>query len=214
MTKSEIRKEIKTRISSLTKNEFKTQSDLICKTILESRFYTSCTTLLAYMPLADEVDITPVIETALKSGKKVFLPHVFPDTNKMEFYSYDADTETKAGAFGITEPAINEAKSFSSLIKKMSIDEYSPAPHSSNYVDIEEPSQTQMHILILVPGRAFTKDGKRIGRGKGFYDIYLSNLPNIFDIKKSGVCFSQQLMANLPTTPDDVIMDRIYCPLI
>lgn len=214
MTKSEIRNEIKNRISALTQNELKTQSDVICKAILESRFYTSCTTLLAYMPLADEVDITPVIKAALKSGKTVFLPHVFPQTNKMEFYSYDANTETKTGAFGIKEPEIDETKNFSNLLKKMSIDEYSPAPHSSNYVDIEEPSQTKMHILILVPGRAFTKDGRRIGRGKGFYDIYLSNLPNIFDIKKSGVCFSQQLMANLPTTPDDVMMDRLYCPSI
>ena len=211
MTKSEIRNEIKTRISALTQNELKTQSDVICKAILESRFYTSSTTLLAYMPLADEVDVRPVIEAALKSGKKVFLPHVFPDTNKMEFYSYDADTDTTTGAFGIKEPVINEAGSFSNLLKKMSINEYSPAAHSSNYVDIEEPQDPQMHILILVPGRAFTKDGRRIGRGKGFYDIYLSSLPNIFDIKKSGVCFSQQLMANLPTTPDDVIMDRVFC---
>jgi 5-formyltetrahydrofolate cyclo-ligase len=65
----------------------------------------------------------------------------------------------------------------------MSINEYSPAAHSSNFVEIPEPAQKQEHILVLVPGRAFTKDGKRLGRGKGFYDNYFSNIPQIFDIK-------------------------------
>ena len=92
----------------------------------------------------------------------------------------------------------------------MSINEYSPAAHSSNFVDIKEQADSQKHILILVPGRAFTKDGRRLGRGKGFYDTYLSKIPSIFDIKKSGVCFSQQLLPDIPTTPDDIMMDSIY----
>ena len=162
------------------------------------------------MPLADEVDVLPVISDALKKGKKVFLPRVFPDTSKMEFYRYEEGTETAAGSFGIQEPEADEAKSFSRFLERMSINEYSPAAHSSNYVDIPEPSQSAEHILILVPGRAFTKSGSRIGRGKGFYDIYLASLPQIFDIKKSGVCFSEQLLPELPTTPDDVLMDNVF----
>ena len=162
------------------------------------------------MPLEDEVDIRPVIEAALKSGKKVFLPRVWPETNSMEFYHYDEKSQTKTGSFGIEEPELEEEKSFSSLLKKMSINEYSPAAHSSNFVDIKEQADSQKHILILVPGRAFTKDGRRLGRGKGFYDTYLSKIPSIFDIKKSGVCFSQQLLPDIPTTPDDIMMDSIY----
>lgn len=209
MTKAEVRKQIKETLTSI-KAGLPSQSRKICELILSSSRYTSCTTLLAYMPLADEVDICPVIKDALNKGKKVFLPRVFPDTNKMEFYRYEADTETSTGSFGIQEPVADETKSFSLFLKKMSINEYSPAAHSSNYVDIPEPSQTAEHILILVPGRAFTKSGKRIGRGKGFYDIYLTGLPQIFDIKKSGVCFSEQLLPELPTTPDDVLMDNIF----
>ena len=209
MTKVEVRKQIKETLSVI-KAGLPSQSRKICDLILTSSRYTSCTTLLAYMPLADEVDILPVITDALKKGKKVFLPRVFPDSNKMEFYRYEADTKTSAGSFGIQEPAPDEAKSFSRFLEKMSINEYSPAAHSSNYVDIPEPSQSAEHILILVPGRAFTKSGKRIGRGKGFYDIYLSSLPQIFDIKKSGVCFSEQLLAELPTTPDDIMMDNVF----
>ncbi len=209
MTKTDVRKQIKETLSTV-KAGLPAQSRDICAQILASTRYTSCTTLLAYMPLADEVDIQPVIADALKKGKKVFLPRVFPDTNKMEFYRYESGTETSAGSFGIQEPEADETKSFSRFLEKMSINEYSPAAHSSNYVDIPEPSQSAEHILILVPGRAFTKNGRRIGRGKGFYDIYLSGLPQIFDIKKSGVCFSEQLLTDIPTTPDDVLMDNVF----
>ena len=211
MNKSELRKQIKETLSSpVIKDTLASQSREICSQIISSRLYTSCTTLLAYMPLKDEVDIRPVIEAALKSGKKVFLPRVWPESNRMEFYQYDEKTLTKTGSFGILEPEPNEEKSFSELLKKMSINEYSPAAHSSNFVDIEEQEDSQKHILILVPGRAFTKDGRRLGRGKGFYDTYLSKIPSIFDIKKSGVCFSQQLLPDLPTTPDDIMMDNIF----
>lgn len=209
MTKAEVRKQIKETLN-LVKTGLPSQSRKICEIILGSNRYTSCTTLLAYMPLADEVDILPVITDALKKGKKVFLPRVFPDTSKMEFYRYEEGTETSAGSFGIQEPEADEAKSFSRFLERMSINEYSPAAHSSNYVDIPEPSQSAEHILILVPGRAFTKSGSRIGRGKGFYDIYLASLPQIFDIKKSGVCFSEQLLPEFPTTPDDVLMDNVF----
>ena len=210
MTKAELRKEIRTRISKFSGEELKVQSDLLCKKILDSNLYRDCTTLLAYMPLADEADITPVIQKALSHAKKVFLPRILPGTNQMEFYRYDSSTEITQGSFGISEPPASSERSFTSFLQKMSINEYSPKAHSSNYVDIAPHENPTEHILILVPGRAFTKDGKRLGRGKGFYDIYLSQLPQIFDIKKSGVCLPCQLLTELPTTPDDIIMDTIF----
>ena len=140
------------------------------------------------MPLPDEADITPVISDALKNNKQVFLPRITPGTNQMEFYRYDATTRAAEGSFGITEPEADEERNF---LRFQSI-----------------PGNT----LMLVPGRAFTQDGRRLGRGKGFYDIYFSRLAaitNLKDIKKSGVCLACQLIADLPTTPDDVIMDKV-----
>lgn len=210
MTKQDLRNQIKDILKQIGNNAIRKESEKICRKILESNFFTSCTTLLAYMPLADEADITPVIQRALSQKKKVFLPRIFPETNKMEFYRYDTSTEITQGSFGINEPAAKEELSFTQFLRKMAINEYSPAAHSSNFVDITPHDNPTEHILILVPGRAFTKDGKRLGRGKGFYDIYLSQLPQIFDIKKSGVCFSQQILPDLPTTPDDIMMDFLF----
>lgn len=211
MTKQEIRNRIKEQLESASiKATLPSQSRKICELILHSKRYTSCTTLLAYMPLQDEVDITPVIEDALRCGKKVFLPRIFPETSLMDFYRYDGTASLNEGSFGIREPEINESRNFSRVIEDMSINEYAPAPHSSTLVELKEEFPSQEHILVLVPGRAFTKDGRRVGRGKGFYDVYFSKVPLIFDIKKAGVCFSQQLLADLPTTPDDIIMDFIF----
>ena len=211
MTKSEVRKYIKEQLSSpAVKATLSYESKIICDTILQSRRYTSSTTLLAYMPLEDEVDISPVISDALSKGKKVFLPRVIPDTNRMEFYRYEADSQTTSGSYGIQEPQAVTSHSFAKFLEQMSINEYSPAAHSSNFVDIPDSEDSQEHILVLFPGRAFTKDGRRIGRGKGFYDVYFSNVPTIFDIRKSGVCFKCQLLAELPTTPDDIMMDNVF----
>ncbi len=210
MTKQEVRKEIKNRLSSLSAEMLKAESDSLCQIILSSPLYKSSTTILAYMPLQDEVDISPVIQKAFSQGKKIFLPHIFPGTSKMEFYLYDQNTQTQTGSFGITEPPVNDSQSFTRFLTNVAINEYSPAAHSSDYVDIAPHDDSQEHILVLIPGRAFTKDGRRIGRGKGFYDIYFSQVPLIFDLKKAGVCFSQQILQDLPTTPDDIMMDFLF----
>ena len=212
MTKDEIRKEIKAKLSSLPAELLKAESAVLSNEIINSKDFSRATTLLAYMPLSDEADISPVIQDALSKGKKVFLPRIFPDTNQMEFYRYDDKTDIEKGSFGIKEPLADNSQSFTKFLEYLSIQQYSPAANSSNFVEIGPHEQPAEHILILVPGRAFTKDGRRLGRGKGFYDIYLSNIPSIFDIKKSGVCFSQQLLPDLPTTPDDIMMDSVFCP--
>lgn len=61
--------------------------------------------------------------------------------------------------------------------------------------------------LIVVPGVAFTPDGVRLGRGRGYYDRYLS-LPE-FRAAKIGVCYRHQLEERLPAEPHDIRMDAV-----
>lgn len=60
---------------------------------------------------------------------------------------------------------------------------------------------------IVVPGVAFTKSGVRMGRGKGYYDKYLSQ--NDFSAMKIGVCYSEQIVDDIPSEPHDVAMDVV-----
>ncbi len=61
--------------------------------------------------------------------------------------------------------------------------------------------------VVLVPGLAFTRTGKRLGRGKGFYDRYLADYPGI----KIGLAFPEQLLEDIPTEAHDVPMDLVVC---
>ena len=67
-----------------------------------------------------------------------------------------------------------------------------------------EPSEID---LIVVPGTAFTQAGARMGRGRGFYDKYLSQ-PGFRGVKV-GVCYAHQLVGALPVEPHDVFMDYV-----
>ena len=59
--------------------------------------------------------------------------------------------------------------------------------------------------LAIVPGLAFDKNGCRLGRGKGFYDRFLSAFPGL----KCGLCWDFQLVEEVPHEAFDVKMDMI-----
>ncbi len=59
--------------------------------------------------------------------------------------------------------------------------------------------------VLLIPGLAFSTNGERLGRGKGFYDKFLFDYRGI----KVGVCFEVQLVAEMPTEAHDVNLDYI-----
>lgn len=60
---------------------------------------------------------------------------------------------------------------------------------------------------IIVPGVAFTLTGRRMGRGKGFYDKYMSH--NDFRALKIGVCYPVQIVDELPCEQHDINMDCV-----
>ena len=60
---------------------------------------------------------------------------------------------------------------------------------------------------MIVPGVAFTREGARLGRGKGFYDKYLSR--SGFRAYTIGVCYPCQIVESLPAEPHDKIIDRV-----
>lgn len=96
---------------------------------------------------------------------------------RMRFFDYDPAT-LQPGAFGIDEPGSDAAEC--------------------------PPERID---LVFVPGVAFTAQGARLGRGRGYYDRYLSQ-PGMQAIK-IGVCYAHQLVRTLPSEPHDVVMDGV-----
>lgn len=60
---------------------------------------------------------------------------------------------------------------------------------------------------FFCPGLAFDLSGRRLGRGKGFYDRILAKARN--DALKIGVCHAFQLVAKIETEPHDIAMDEV-----
>lgn len=160
-------------------------SEKICKKIVKSEFYKNADFIFSYMALNDEVNLSSLINESIKNGKKVFIPKIVPKSSEMNFYEFSPKMETCISDFGIVEPTDNN--------KKFEIKSYNK------------------NILILVPGRAFSKNGERVGRGKGYYDDFLAeikktNLKNAFFC---GICFDCQILEQIPTEAHDVKMDFV-----
>lgn len=63
--------------------------------------------------------------------------------------------------------------------------------------------------LILVPGVAFDKKCRRLGRGGGYYDRFLKRYRNA---KKVGVCYDFQLHTEIPHGWFDIPMQCVITP--
>src|SRR5207248_10138079 len=62
--------------------------------------------------------------------------------------------------------------------------------------------------FVLVPGVAFDLHGRRLGRGKGYYDQLLAEVRG----KTCGVAFDVQVVRELPQEPHDARVNCILTP--
>ena len=62
--------------------------------------------------------------------------------------------------------------------------------------------------LFIIPGRAFSNSGKRLGRGKGYYDRFLAQ-KKYKKAKKMGIGYSFQMFPEIPTNSHDIDMDIV-----
>jgi len=123
-----------------------------------------------------EVDTWPLIEAALAEGKRVAAPRCLPQ-KRMEarLIQSRADLE-RVAPLGLYEPA--EAKP---LLAPCDID------------------------LALIPCIACDKEGRRLGRGGGYYDRFLRQSRFL----RAALCRNAVLRRRLPSQTHDVSMDMI-----
>jgi 5,10-methenyltetrahydrofolate synthetase len=87
----------------------------------------------------------------------------------------------------------------------------SPEDMAEGAFHIMEPTTAAFTDLaqidtVLVPGVAFDAAGHRLGRGRGYYDRFLATCPQV---RKVGICFPFQRVAEVPFEGHDIVMDEV-----
>ena len=129
-----------------------------------------------YSPLGTEVDVTPIARAVLARGGRVAFPRSVPGERRMVFCACPPEGLVR-GPFGAGEP-----------------------PPGARELPLSEIP------CFVIPGIGFSRDGLRLGRGGGHYDVTLKQAATAYRI---GVGFHLQLLPELPREPHDVPLDAV-----
>ena len=143
--KQRIRQETRMLSEQLTPEYRREASRAITRQVLTLPFWDQAKTVMAYWSMPEEPDTRELMETALREGKTLLLPHCV-DAQRMIALPVKNLTGVKPRMLGIPEPEL-----------------------------IEDADEVPEPDLILVPCMAAALHGVRLGHGAGYYDRFLAD---------------------------------------
>ena len=161
------------------KEELLRKSNWIATQLWQLPAVQKAASILFYASMPGEVDTWAMIEKACLSGKRVSLPIVEHNQRKIIPTLITSMEEIRKGTYGINEPHY----------------------HPDRILDPKDLD------AVIVPGLAFDRNNNRLGRGAGYYDRFLSLLPQT--VTTVGLAFDFQLTESLPTEAHDVRLHHI-----
>jgi 5-formyltetrahydrofolate cyclo-ligase len=177
--KAVLRETVRGAVRLLSPADRESASIRLCQRLRQQAIWQDSRSILLFASLADEPDVTSLIADALSLGKEVTLPRFDSARGVYEPAAIASMADLRTGRFGAREPG---------------------AGCPSIYLNQLD--------FILVPGIAFDLAGRRLGRGKGYYDRLLAQVRG----HKCGAGFDAQVVAELPEEPHDVRVDSILTP--
>ena len=106
MEKSEIRREIREQKRRLTPAQIEKASAALAEQLCSHPLYLAARSVYGYLSYNQEVRTVPMLEQALRDGKKVAVPKCYGD--EMKFIYLDDLTKVAKGYAGIPEPIADE----------------------------------------------------------------------------------------------------------
>lgn len=178
--KKRIRKEIKNQFRTIPISDFDAKSKKVLDKLKKLPEWKNAETVLIFLSLPDEIKTEGIINEALEENKKTAVPRI--NGNDIVFhYIKSVNSSLIIHPLGIAEP--------------------SPSTPVFNPLSADEKT------LILVPGLAFDKNCFRLGRGKGFYDKFLSGIDK--SVKKIGIGYDFQIVESVPAEDHDFPLDSV-----
>jgi 5-formyltetrahydrofolate cyclo-ligase len=180
--KSQLRQSIEQRLKQLSDKDREAESRSICRRLLEH--IPEGSTVCAYSALKTEANLSLLIETLYSRDDAMYLPVFLPrlgETGELNFRKFDGWNTIEKGKLGIAEP--------------------------SHTAEVLNPQDVD---LVLLPGRAFDRNGNRMGRGNGGYDVWIEKQRKLNPATQYwGVCLDCQLVQEVPVEKHDQKMDRV-----
>ena len=133
-----------------------------------------------YLANADEIDLAPLIERLWAADVTVAVPYRQAASSAYRLAIYTNASTLIAGEHGIREPA-----------------------------EVHDIAPCDIGAWI-VPGLAFTRDGRRIGYGGGWYDRYLAAAAP--DAVVLAVAYPFQILDDVPTDSNDRRVSDVVGP--
>ena len=178
--KQALRSQVSARLKQMEPGQRAAASARASALLASQALWKTAQRVLFFAPLPEELDVWPLLREALSAGKRVALPRFVAENRTYEACQIqDPESDLQVGHFGIREPASRCARLPLSRLD-----------------------------LILVPGVAFDLQGRRLGRGKGYY----AQLLRVFCGTTCGVAFDEQVVGEIPVEAHDVRLDCVLTP--
>ena len=102
MDKKTLRRQIREQKRAMAEAEIVSRSEALGRLFIGSQAYQQAKTIYGYLPYNQEVRTVPMLEQALKDGKRVAVPKIYGDT--MKFIYLDDLSKVEKNDMGIPEP--------------------------------------------------------------------------------------------------------------
>lgn len=181
--KKALRKRILLARDAIGKQERNRAEVLLTERILGHQWFYLSDVVLGFACYGSEINIDEILLEALRKGKRLYLPKV--EGAEMNFYRVDDLSKLSEGYKGIREPEGDTERYV-----------YAPTEHRRE--------------LMLMPGVAFDPFRNRMGYGKGFYDRFLSDKPDL-QLCTIGVGFACQMVDQVPHGEQDIRPYQVIC---
>ena len=178
MTKRELRQMLRRRMSEIPRDALRERSVAACARLVEQPEYDRAEVVMIFLSMPNEVDTTQIALHCWNNMKRVLAPKVSWDQRRMLPTEIKSlTTDVRDGVLGIREPL-----------------EGLPIP----VADID---------LVIVPGLGFDAAGNRLGRGRGFYEGFLSHRD--FRGVSCALALEDQVVDQVPSDETDVRVDML-----
>lgn len=178
--KQKVRREILKKLKAQKEETRIEKSRQIEEKLFNLPVFEQAQIIMFYVSTKSEVDTSNMIKKAIKAGKKIVVPVISHNKADMAVSLVSGrKLELEIGPYGIKQPKAKYLK----------------------------PISPQQLDLMVVPGVAFDACGRRLGRGKGYYDRFLETKSN--KTHTLGLAFKFQIVSDLPYSWHDHPVDQV-----